>query len=97
MKNASVCSELHATQEELRETRHELRESQETTAQLKTTVASLKATHAKEMQESWEKIQMQEAILRQHQKTLEKMVYTGTLPFEFTMTDFEQHKGANDE
>ena len=46
---------------------------------------------------SEQKIQTQEATLNQHQKTLEKVMCTGTLPFEFTMTKFEKHKRASDE
>ena len=46
---------------------------------------------------SEQKIQTQEATLNQHQKTLEKVTCTGTLPFEFTMTEFQQHKRASDE
>ena len=46
---------------------------------------------------SEQKIQTQEATLNQHQKTLEKVTYTGTLPFEFTMTEFKQHKRASDQ
>ena len=46
---------------------------------------------------SEQKIQMQDVALNQHQKTLEKVTCTGTLPFEFTMTEFEQHKRASDE
>ena len=46
---------------------------------------------------SEQKIQTQEATLNQHQKTLEKVTCTGTLPFEFTMTEFEKHKRTIDE
>ena len=46
---------------------------------------------------SEQKIQTQEATFNLHQKTLEKVTYTGTLPFEFTMSEFEQHKRASDE
>ena len=45
---------------------------------------------------SEQKIQTQETTLNQHQKTLEKVTCTGTLPFEFTMTEFEKHKTASD-
>ena len=38
-----------------------------------------------------------EATLTMHQKMLEEITCTGTLPFEFTMTEFEQHKRANDD
>ena len=46
---------------------------------------------------SEQKIQTQAATLNQHLKTLEKVTYTGTLPFEFTITEFEQHKRASDQ
>ena len=108
MENANIFSELQQelqetrdelqqTCDELQQTRDELQDSQVKMAQLETTVASLKVTHAKEMQESREKIQAQKAILSQYQKTLEKVTCTGTLPFEFTMTEFEEHKRASDE
>ena len=45
---------------------------------------------------SEQKIQTQEATLNQHQKTLEKVMCTGTLPFESTMTEFAKHKRASD-
>ena len=38
----------------------------------------------------------QNEIIATHQKMLEKATYTGTLPFGFTMSEFEQHKMAND-
>ena len=38
-----------------------------------------------------------EASSRDHQETLEELTYTGTLPVEFTMSDFEEHKANNDE
>ena len=38
-----------------------------------------------------------EASSRDHQETLEELTYTGTLPLEFTMSDFEEHKANNDE
>ena len=38
-----------------------------------------------------------EATLTMHQQLLEEVTYTGTLPFEFTMTDFERHKRANND
>ena len=41
-------------------------------------------------------IQTQEATLNKHQERLEKVTRTGTLPFEFTMTDFEKHKESSD-
>ena len=34
--------------------------------------------------------------LAAHQRMLEVVTHTGTLPFEFTMTEFEQHKREND-
>ena len=37
-----------------------------------------------------------QATLRRHESMLEIITCTGTLPFEFTMTDFEQHKRAGD-
>ena len=54
------------------------------------------ATHVKELQESQEKIKTQEDTLNQKQRTLEKVTYAGTLPFEFTMTNFEEHRRASD-
>ena len=100
-KLQQMCDELQKSHGELQkahdELHGELKKSQESMAQLAATVTSLIATHAKEMQESQEKIETQEAKLIQHQKALEKVTCAGTLPFEFTMTDFEQHKGADDE
>ena len=104
VENANIRSDLHQAQEKLQE-------SQETVAQLQSTIISQNAMHVKELKASQEtvaqlqttiasqnvKIQTQEATLNQHQKTLEKMMCTGTLPFEFTMTEFEQHKRASDE
>ena len=99
VENAKICSELHEAQEELQETRDELRETRQTVVKLEETVTSQHKSivmYAKEMQESREKIQAQEATLNQHQRTLEKVTCTGTLPFEFTMAEFEQYKRAND-
>ena len=99
VENAKICSELHEAQEELQQTRDELRETQQTVVKLEETVTSQHKSivmYAKEMQESQEKIQAQEATLNQHQQTLEKVTCTGTLPFEFTMAEFEQHQRAND-
>ena len=100
LENANIRSDLHKAQERLQE-------SQEAVAQLECTIIAQNetiATHAKELKASQERVaqlqqktQIQEATLNQHQKTLEKVTYTGTLPFEFTMTEFEKHKKAGDE
>ena len=112
MENANIRSELHETQEKLQQVCDELKKSHDelqkahdklhgelnkTMALLAETVTPLIDTYVKEIQKSQEKIETQEAKLIQHQKALEKVTCAGTLPFEFTMTDFEQHKGANDE
>ena len=44
-----------------------------------------------------QRVRTQNATLHQHQKTLKEMAYTKTLPFEFTMTEFEQYKKASNE
>lgn len=49
------------------------------------------------MTASEQKIQTHEATLTKHQTMLEKMTCTGTMPFEFTMTDYEKHKEVTDE
>ena len=68
------------------------RKKLESEAELKTVTDDL----TRKITASEQKIQTQEATLNQHQKTLEKVTCTGTLPFEFTMTEFEKHKTASD-
>ena len=46
---------------------------------------------------SEQKLQTQQITLEKQQQILETITFTGTLPFEFIMTEFEQHKQGNDE
>ena len=64
----------------------ELHEAQQQLRESKERVAQLEA-----------KVAAQNEKIAAHQQTLEKVTYTGTLPFEFTMNEFEQHKMACDE
>ena len=69
------------------------RKQLESKAELKTVTDDL----IRKITASEQKLQTQEGTLNQHQKTLEKVMWTGALPFEFTMTEFEKHKRASDE
>ena len=109
--NASELREarqkLQETCDELQITRSELQESREKIAQLEALqrrkqgeneakLMAVKYDLTHRITASEQKIQTQEAMLNQHQKTLENVTCTGTLPFEFTMADVEQHRRMNE-
>ena len=62
----------------------------------KAKVTRVKDDLTRKITASEQKIQTQKTTLSQLQMTLEKVMYTGTLPFEFTMTEFKEHKRASD-
>ena len=92
IENEKIRIELHKSQEKLQETCDDLQNSKEIMADLEERVASQNNIIAAQSKE----LRTQQATLDQHQKTLENVTYSGTLPFHFTITDFEKHKRASD-
>ena len=82
--------------DESRRLQQSLTEQERKQLESKAKLKTIKDDLTRKITASEQKIKTQEATLNQHQKTLEKVTCTGTLPFDFTITEFEKHKRASD-
>ena len=105
LENACTHSQLHEAKQELFQSRDQLcqlKESHDQLHQLKESYDHLKESHEQLIQShklhnhkivaSEQNIRDQEATLTLHQQTLERIICTGELPFNFTMTEFRSKK-----
>ena len=94
---ASQQTTITKCRDENRRLQQSLTEQERKQLESEAKLMRVKNTLTRKITASEQKMQTQEATLNQHQKTLEKVTCTGTLPFEFTMTEFEKHKRASDQ
>ena len=87
IENAYTRSQLHETKEELRQSHDQLH-------QLRATVLALKDDFGHKIAVSEQNIRDQEATFSLCQHALERVMCTGELPFDFTMTEFKSKNDA---
>ena len=78
--------------DENRQLRQAISEQERKQQENEATVMSLKDDFSHKIATSEQNIRDQEDTLTLHQQTLERVTYTGELPFDFTMTEFKSKK-----